>query len=149
MILRMTLNLPGEAAGVSLVRCLASTLMEQFGIESEDVDTANLVIGEVCGNVVRHAGLGPRSRYQVDFEFCLDYLVISVTDGGRGFDRSAVPAPSLDRSNGWGLWLVENLAESVEFQPAGEGGATVRARLAVQYRTPQARAEAERLAGVG
>src|SRR5438067_2060570 len=117
MILKMTLNLPSDAAYVPIVRALSGTLMEQIGIVADDVADSSLIIGEICANVVRHAHTNPHTRYSVEVDYYADHIQITVTDQGKGFDRSAIPPPSLDRTGGWGLWLVDNLADSVEFAP--------------------------------
>src|SRR5262249_55574200 len=145
MILKMTLNLPSDAAYVPIVRALSVTLMEQLGIVQEDRYDTSLVIGEICANVVRHAHASPQGHYQVEIDYEVDQIRLIVTDRGKGFDRSAVPPPSLDRSGGWGLWLVENLADHVEFLPAADGGTAVYARLVVRYRSPEAREAACRM----
>src|SRR5437763_296366 len=111
MILRMTLNLPSDAAYVPIVRALSATLMDQLGIVGEDVGDTSLVIGEICANVVRHAHTNLHTRYVVEIDYFAEHVVITVTDQGKGFDRGSIPPPSLDRTGGWGLWLVENLAD--------------------------------------
>jgi serine/threonine-protein kinase RsbW len=129
MILNLSLDLPAEACYVPLVRTLMTTLMTQLAIAPQRIDDAALVIGEVCANAVRHAAVNPRSRYQVQVSCHRDRVEMSVSDRGRGFRRSDVPLPTPGCAGGWGLWLVERLADSVVFEPAPGGGTLVRARM--------------------
>jgi serine/threonine-protein kinase RsbW len=145
MILRMTLSLPSDASYVPIVRALSATLMGQLGVVGEDVDDTSLVIGEICGNVVRHAHTNPRTRYVVEIDYHAEHVLVTVIDGGQGFDRGAVPPPDPDRAGGWGLWLVENVADAVEFRPAAEGGTAVCARLGVHYRGAAEQERARRM----
>jgi serine/threonine-protein kinase RsbW len=134
MILKMILNLPSDAAYVPIVRALSATLMEQLGIVQQDVDAASLVIGEVCANVVRHAHIDPHTHYSVGVDYAAEHIDITVIDQGKGFDPRAVAEPDLERAGGWGIWLVENLTERVEFEVVPGGGTTVSARIRVHYR---------------
>jgi anti-sigma regulatory factor (Ser/Thr protein kinase) len=145
MILKLYLNLPSDAAYVPIVRAVSTTLMSQLGVASQDIDDAAVVIGEICGNVVRHAHDDPRARYVVEIDYHTDYIDLTVRDRGRGFRRNEVPEPTLGRSGGWGLWLVENLAESVAFESAADGGTAARVRLNVRYRDQEGRRRAQRL----
>ena len=65
----------------------------------------------------------------MELEYQPEHILLTIRDRGRGFAPKDVPLPSPHEAGGWGLWLVENLAERVEFEPAEEGGTAVRAWL--------------------
>jgi anti-sigma regulatory factor (Ser/Thr protein kinase) len=56
-----------------------------------------------------------------------DSLVIKVTDKGKGFDPTKVKIPKIeeklgsDHKRGWGLQLVQELMDTVEFESSPEG----------------------------
>jgi serine/threonine-protein kinase RsbW len=145
MILKMCLNLPSDAAYVPIGRAVSTTLMAQLGVAQQDVDDAAVVIGEICGNVVRHANVDPRGRYVVEIDYHTDYIDMTVRDRGRGFRRNEVPEPTQGRAGGWGLWLVENLAESVVFESVADGGTAVRVRLNIHYANQEGRRRAQQM----
>jgi anti-sigma regulatory factor (Ser/Thr protein kinase) len=69
-----------------------------------------LLVSELVTNAVRHAGLrrGDRIRLVVDVG---DRLVrVEVHDPGHGF-APRPPAPDAARASGWGLYLVDELAD--------------------------------------
>ena len=56
-----------------------------------------------------------------------ELLVIKVTDRGKGFDKSQVKIPTIeekitsDHKRGWGLQLIQELMDTVEFESTGQG----------------------------
>jgi anti-sigma regulatory factor (Ser/Thr protein kinase) len=74
-----------------------------------DFDAAELVFGELVGNVVRHAP-GP---IDVQVQWTQTHPVLHVTDRGKGFVRNpALPLDPLSES-GRGLYIISLLAKSV------------------------------------
>ena len=69
-----------------------------------------LLVSEVVTNAVRHAGLGPQERIVVRFDKSSARLRVEVTDRGGGFEPGP-REPDLMRAGGWGLYLVERLAQ--------------------------------------
>lgn len=79
-----------------------------------------LLVSELVTNAVRHAGLrrGQHIRLIVDVE---GHIVrVEVHDPGRGFTPRA-PTPDPARASGWGLYLVEELADRWGVDRAGRG----------------------------
>ena len=68
-------------------------------------------------------------KNQIEIHFIIneDNLVIQVTDQGKGFDKSKVEIPNIDEKlgsdykRGWGLKLIEELMDSVEFESSRSG----------------------------
>jgi anti-sigma regulatory factor (Ser/Thr protein kinase) len=83
-------------------------LETQADAEHSDLDAAELVVGELVANAVRH-GAPP-------FGVCIDWHddppMLCVVDRGRGM-RPVYPAPDLDSENGRGLLLVRAFAGEV------------------------------------
>jgi serine/threonine-protein kinase RsbW len=135
MILRMSLELPSGASYVPMVRGLSAVLLERLEVLPEDIDDAALLLTEMCANVVRHAYQGEECPYYVNIDYHPEHLLITVIDRGEGFERKSVPTPNPESEGGWGLWLVENLASSVEFQQNPEGGTRVQAKMNLRRRS--------------
>jgi anti-sigma regulatory factor (Ser/Thr protein kinase) len=99
------------------VRCF---LELQADAERSDLDAAELVVGELVANAVRH-GAPP-------FGICIDWHddppILCVVDRGRGI-RPVYPAPDPQSERGRGLLLVRALAgEVVVDGPAEDRGGT-------------------------
>jgi anti-sigma regulatory factor (Ser/Thr protein kinase) len=81
------------------------------GIVSEDtLKATELLVSELVTNAVRHAGLRSEDWIDMRVEVLDDRVRVSVTDPGHGFARPP-PDPRPDRSSGWGLFLVGQIAD--------------------------------------
>ena len=68
-----------------------------------------LLVSELVTNAFRHAGLGPDDRIRLRAKLSAASIRVEVHDSGRGFKpRRVDPDPA--RTSGWGLYLVETLA---------------------------------------
>lgn len=81
----------------------------------ELVGPTSLVLSELVGNVVRHAGTPMR----VTLTLRRPYLHVAVTDGSRAAARPG--APRADTEGGRGLLLVRDLTQRWGTAPAGDG----------------------------
>lgn len=90
-------------------------LEDQADAERSDLDAAELVVGELIANAVRH-GSPP-------FGVCIDWHddppILCVVDRGNGM-RPVYPAPDVRSENGRGLLLVRALAGDVVVDGPGE-----------------------------
>jgi anti-sigma regulatory factor (Ser/Thr protein kinase) len=111
-------------------REFAQRVAGRFG-DAVDAGVAELVLGELIGNVVRYApGIA-----HVEADFDDGGVTIAVRDTGRGFaaPESAQEISPLSES-GRGLAIIARLAETVEIDCAATDGCCVRARLDVRPR---------------
>jgi anti-sigma regulatory factor (Ser/Thr protein kinase) len=69
-----------------------------------------LLVTEVVTNAVRHAGVGPGHSLPVEIRRSRERVRVEVVDPGTSFTR-AVPRFRRDDSGGWGLFLVDRIAE--------------------------------------
>jgi anti-sigma regulatory factor (Ser/Thr protein kinase) len=92
-----------EAAGE------ARELVGELDLPARQRADAKLLLSEVVTNSVRHAGLREGEAIEVVVDSG-DVLRVEVRDGGGGFELVA-PEPDPVRPSGWGLYLVEQLAD--------------------------------------
>lgn len=106
-------------------------LEDQADAERSDLDAAELVVGELIANAVRH-GAPP-------FGICIDWHddppILCVVDRGAGM-RPVYPAPDPQSEHGRGLLLVRSIVGEVVVDGPGEdrNGTRVVVALPVQRR---------------
>lgn len=118
-------TLPHDASHAR--RALAAEL-RALGIHDEHVTTAELIVAELLGNVVRYA----RGRVDVVLDSSADLPVLHIIDGGHGFEfNPRLPADAYAES-GRGLFIVAELAREFTISRAPGGGS--HARVVIETR---------------
>jgi anti-sigma regulatory factor (Ser/Thr protein kinase) len=140
-----------------MLRRMSRDALCTSGVDPRDVDDLEVLIAELATNAIRHARA---PSFRVDLELYEGLAIITVTDVGKGFERDRVPMPGSERWDtnlfggeqeagdnglavqprigGFGLPMVETLADHVEYLPAYPRGTVVRARRRVQVALPDA-----------
>jgi anti-sigma regulatory factor (Ser/Thr protein kinase) len=86
-------------------------LLEENGVVPATVrDDVLLLVSELVSNAVVHAGAGPERPLQVQLLRGPRWLVVTVADEGPGFAWHP-NADSRNESGGWGLFLVDQIAD--------------------------------------
>ncbi len=153
MILKVSLDLPGDGTYLRIARRVGRTLLEDMGVVDRDIADIEFIVGELCTNVVRHAQSLDDGRFVVMLEYHADKVVVVVEDKGVGLpfkDVREVGSARLDldgteRLGGFGLELVRKMADQIEFQRSDPHGTTVTAEKTLHYNTALDAEEAERL----
>lgn len=136
---QIVLVIPEEHSFIAMVREMGRTLLTHHSTSAQDTDDLEVVVGELCANVTSHAH-SESGYYRVTLEHHGDHVVLTVADGGHGFDPEQVPpvgTPRVDgdgtvRYGGYGLHLVGSLVDRLEFQRSHPCGTTVRAEKRLQ-----------------
>jgi anti-sigma regulatory factor (Ser/Thr protein kinase) len=74
------------------------------------LDELRLLVTELLTNSIRH-GTRPGDWITLDVDVYATAVRVSVTDRGPGFQPRPDPHPNRDRPGGWGLCLVDRLAD--------------------------------------
>ena len=100
-------------------------LVREMGCAEGDEFDVELAIHEALGNAIRH-GCKSDSNKQVQFCVSCDEsrgMLIVVRDPGEGFDPASIPSPiegeRLYLSHGRGIFLINQLMDSVQFERGG------------------------------
>ena len=80
-------------------------------IGTQKLDDVYLLVSELVTNGVRHGGAGEDDVMELSALRHGNRLRVVVTDWGPGFDGRPRPRNRADQTGGWGLFLVERLAE--------------------------------------
>jgi anti-sigma regulatory factor (Ser/Thr protein kinase) len=79
-------------------------------IDADQLGELRLLVTELLTNSVRH-GVDERGWIALDVEIYSNAVRVVVTDDGPGFEPPRCPKPHVDRPGGWGLCLVDRLAD--------------------------------------
>jgi len=106
----------------------SAAVAKHMNLDEEKTAEINMALSEACINAFEHSG--SNSDIEIHFKISDDHLIIQVTDSGKGFDKSKVDIPNIeekissDHKRGWGLKLIEELMDTVQFD-SSEDGTTV------------------------
>ena len=82
----------------------------QDGLPEQRMRDVRLLVSELVTNAVRHAGLAAGDPIRLAIDAHDGCLRVEIADRGSGFVPSA-PEPDPARASGWGLFLVDELAD--------------------------------------
>ena len=77
----------------------------------QKLEDVRLLVSELVTNSVVHAGLSPEEAITVTVTVQGGLARGEVRDGGPGFEPPQKPAPKLDLAGGWGLYIVNRVAD--------------------------------------
>ena len=137
MSLKIALEVPEDAAYIGMVRQMGRTLLGTQ-VTAQVIDDIELVIGELCSNVTRHAR-SEKGCYRVEMEHHLGRFILAVVDEGQGFSSPrfapmcthSVAEDGTERYGGFGLHLVDSLTDVLEIKDNQPRGTTVRVEKSV------------------
>jgi serine/threonine-protein kinase RsbW len=104
----------------------AEVIARHMNLNEEQSGEISMALIEACINAFEHS----KSDNNVFIHFLIeeDSLVIKVIDQGIGFDKTKVEIHKIEnkigkeeRKRGWGLQLIQELMDSVEFESNSEG----------------------------
>ena len=79
-------------------------------LDHEQLGELRLLVTELLTNSVRH-GSADTEWITLDVEIYANSVRAIVTDHGPGFELTGKPRPHLDRPGGWGLCLIDRMAD--------------------------------------
>ena len=116
--------LPADATAARCARDVVGARCREWQLDADSIETAQLLVSELVGNAVRHAG----RAHELTIDLTPSGLRLGVTDAQD--DCALLPAKqSLQSENGRGLWLIDLLAWAWGCEPDGRGGKSVWCQL--------------------
>ena len=104
----------------------AEVVAKHMNLDEEKSAEISMALIEATINAFEHSD-SESGNVEIHFLIQGDELIIQVTDKGKGFDKSKVAIPKIeqkfgsDHKRGWGLKLIEELMDTVEFESTEEG----------------------------
>ena len=102
------LRLPAEPGAIPLARQAIEKL--EPGLEHALMVNLRLLVSELVTNSIRHAHTPAWASIDLQATVFADRVRVEVGDDGPGFDPRP-PDPDRDKPSGWGLYLVDQLAD--------------------------------------
>jgi serine/threonine-protein kinase RsbW len=112
--------------------CSAS-YAKMMGLSAERIEDLKTMVSEAAINAMEHGNKGrPDARVTVSMDCQGDTLNVAVTDEGNGI-KEHPPKPDIEKiiedlqsPIGFGLFLIKQLADKVEFNQSSDGGHVVK-----------------------
>ena len=104
----------------------SEVVAKHMGLNEEQAAEISMALIEATINAFEHSE-SKSSNVEIHFVIQGDMLVIKVSDHGKGFDKSTVEIPNIeeklsaDYKRGWGLQLIQELMDTVEFESTDDG----------------------------
>jgi anti-sigma regulatory factor (Ser/Thr protein kinase) len=104
----MSFELAGGPYAVTAARLALSDLDSR--LEPGVAFDVRLLVSELVTNSVKHAQVSEEDSIMLDVNIHGELVRVEVRDSGPGFERPSTGPPG-DADEGWGLFLVEQLAD--------------------------------------
>ncbi len=118
-----SLVLSATLENLSKIESLIDRVCIELSVNPDLYGNVLIAVTEAFNNAVTHGSLSTEKTVKVDVLSSDGGFMISVSDGGQGFDFNNLPDPTapenLEKENGRGIFLMKNLADEVEFLDNG------------------------------
>jgi len=132
--------LPAVLGYERIAMACSATFAQMNGLAPDRIEDLKTVVAEATTNAMQH-GNGGRAEAHVTirFEMLPDAIQVTVRDEGNGFEN-VVKDPDIEQiineeetPIGFGVFLIRNLADHVEFHLLPGGGHCVEMRIAMPH----------------
>lgn len=128
VVATLHLEIPAAYAYLQIIgTCISSLLQNESSLPEKETVPYNveLALHEACTNIIEHAYAGVPGQIKMTFTLVEKpkKLIVELFDNGRSFDFPSIQKPDLDEPQirGYGLFLMQELMDQVEYWPGAEG----------------------------
>ena len=123
-----SLTISSKTENIVVVESLINDICDKFKISEDYYGNILVALTEAVNNAIQHGNKNnPSKHINISFNIRPDHISFTIKDEGPGFDYSHIPDPTspenIEKPNGRGVFLMKNLADSVEFE---DNGSTVK-----------------------
>lgn len=127
------LRIPRQLRFERVARTSAAGVARQIGFSEGRIEDVKTAVGEAVINAIEHGRTTqPDPKIQLTFVLEQTRLRIEVKDPGAGFDPSRIRRPRIEdkltpqaSKRGWGLFLIQELADEYNLESAEGEGSTI------------------------
>jgi serine/threonine-protein kinase RsbW len=121
--------LPNQIGYERIAMASSASFAKMFGFSSERIEDLKTVVAEAAVNAMQHGNKGrPDARVTIRMNLENDTIYVTVTDDGEGI-KKIYPKPDIDRiidnldpAIGFGIFLIKQLVDDVDFNIKTEKG---------------------------
>lgn len=119
-----SIQFASKTENLTLIESLVDGICDDFKIHKDHYGNILVALTEAVTNAIQHGNKYDLQK-QVDVSMKTENDVLSflIKDEGQGFDFSDLPDPTspenLEKPHGRGIFLMQNLADEVDFQDDG------------------------------
>jgi len=132
----VTLTLPNVIGHERIAMASLAAFAKMHGYSLARIEDLKTVVAEAATNAMAHGNKGqPDAVVNVEFCYCDDAIQIMVADQGQGF-KEVLPQPDIEKivrgidpPVGFGIYLIRQLADEVEFNTDVASGHCLRVVL--------------------
>jgi serine/threonine-protein kinase RsbW len=119
------LTIKSDVKNINLVEKLIDEISAKYELHSDVYGKILLAVVEGVNNAIVHGNRLDREKDVVlEYQILPDQAEFIINDQGEGFDPSIVPDPTkpenLEKSHGRGIFLMNHLADKIEFNNNGK-----------------------------
>jgi serine/threonine-protein kinase RsbW len=121
--------LPNQIGYERIAMASSASFAKMFGFSPARIEDLKTVVAEAAVNAMQHGNRGrPDARVTIQMNLENDTMFVTVTDDGEGIDH-LYPEPDIDRiidnldpAVGFGIFLIKQLVDEVDFNIRTEKG---------------------------
>ena len=138
------LHLPSRLGYEKVAMDAAASIARRMGFSADRIDALRTALAEAVTNAIEHGNAhNDGMRVLVILTVRPSELIVSVADQGcKPLEPAHLsPLPTIEESftrgdkGGWGIWLIRELMDEVEFTTAPSGGNQVRMVIHLEKRS--------------
>lgn len=130
---KIELHLPSVIGYEKIAMQSAAAIAEMMGFHRSKVEDLKTAVAEACINAIEHGNrLKENTKVLISLQMDKEKLEVNVKDQGKGLKRK-IGLPHIDKQvdgcesvRGWGIFLIKNLVDEVEFKKIPRGGNVTR-----------------------
>jgi anti-sigma regulatory factor (Ser/Thr protein kinase) len=132
------ITLPNQVGYERVAMACSETFAKILGLSPERIEDLKTIVSEAAINAMQHGNKNrPDARVTVSMTFKDDTIHVAVMDEGEGV-RELLPKPDIERivneldpPEGFGTFLINELADQVEFDKTADGTNVV--KMAIKF----------------
>jgi serine/threonine-protein kinase RsbW len=121
---KFSIEIPSMMDNIRIVESFIDNAKEKFNIDDDIYGNIMIAVMEAVNNGIKHGNLEDRRKMvSLTMELADERIYVWVEDEGKGFDYHNLPDPTapenIELEGGRGIFLMQNLADEVNFQNGG------------------------------